>query len=228
MNFKNSIQNQAGAVNLIEKDMAYLLGALRDGCFIRNERNYTYRIRIYQKNREWIEILSKMTHKLFKKQPTITLDKRDNVWNLMINSREIYEKLTEISDYTGNQKTWNVPRLVLNSPLEIQKEFIKGFFDSEGGVPHVEKRAVEPKDIRVELTQANRECLEEVKGITQKLGIKTGKVCGPYYKKGFKDPVYRLKIHGIKEVAKFSKIIGSLHPEKRKRLDIVCETLDKA
>lgn len=50
MNLKNSIQNQAKVMNPIERDMAYLLGAMRDGCFIRNEKYHTYRIRIYQKN----------------------------------------------------------------------------------------------------------------------------------------------------------------------------------
>ena len=116
---KNSIQNQAEALNLIEKDMAYLLGALRDGCFTRNSKHYTYRIRIYQKNKEWIETLSKIIKQLFKKEPIISLDKRDNVWNLMINSREIYEKLVRISDFSGNQKTWNVPKFVLNSTSRI-------------------------------------------------------------------------------------------------------------
>ena len=228
MNLKNSIQNQAEPLNLIEKDMAYLLGALRDGCFIKNEKYYTYRIRIYQKNKQWIETLSTIMHKLFKKKPTITLDNRDNVWNLMVNSREIYEKLTRISDFTGNQKTWNVPKIILNSPLEIQKEFLKGFFDSEGGLPHMENGNIEPKNIRIHFTQSNRKCLEEVKEIVQKLGIKTGKVCGPYYKKGFEEPVYRLKIHGRREVAKFSKIVGSLHNEKQKRLNFVVKTLVEA
>lgn len=225
MNLKNSIQNQAEASNPIEKDMAYLLGALRDGCFIKNEKYHTYRIRIYQKNKKWIEDLSEIIQQLFKKKPTIILDKRDNVWSLMVNSREIYEKLIVISDFTGNQKTWNVPRVILNSSLEIQKEFIKGFFDSEGGLPHMENGNIEPKNIRVHFTQSNKKCLEEVKEIVNKLGLRTGKVCGPYYKKGFKEPVYRLKIHGKKEVSKFSKIVGSLHPEKQKRLDIVVKSL---
>lgn len=215
-------------MNLIEKDMAYLLGALRDGCFIRNDRYYTYRIKIYQKNKTWIVILSKIIYKLFKKKPTITLDKRDNVWNLMVNSREIYEKLIAISDFPGNQKIWNVPKVVLNSSLEIQKEFVKGFFDSEGGLPHMENGNIESKNIRVHFTQANRQCLEEVRKILQKLGFKTGMVCGPYYKKGFENPVYRLSIHGKEQVAKFSRVIGSLHPDKKNRLDIVVKTLEEA
>jgi hypothetical protein len=185
MNLKNSIQNQPKASNLIEKDMAYVLGAMRDGCFTRNEKQHTYRIRIYQKNKQWIEKLSEMTERLLGKKPTVILDKRDNVWSLMINSRKIYEKLIKISDFTGNQKTWNVPKAILNSPLETQKEF----FDSEGGLPHMEKRKIEPKNIRVHFTQSNKKCLEEVKRIIESLEIKTGKVCGPYYKKGFKKPV---------------------------------------
>lgn len=129
--------------------------------------------------------------------------------------------MIDISDFSGNQKTWNVPKAVLNSSLDNQKEFLKGFFDSEGGLPHMENGNIEPKNIRVHFTQSNKKCLEEVKEIINDLGIKSGKVCGPYYKKGFNDPIYRLKIHGIKEVSKFSKIVGSLHPEKQMRLNIV-------
>ena len=205
----------------MNKEMAYLLGALRDGCFTKNESNHIYRVRIYQKNKEWIELLGGIAENLFGKKPTISIDSRDEVWNLMLNSREIYEKLVNVSDYTGSQKTWNIPREVLVSPSEIQKEFIKGFFDSEGGVPHVENGMVEGKNIVVHFTQSNEKCLEELKDMIQSLGIKTGKVCGPYYKKGYSDPFFRVKIHGRKEVAKFAHVIGSLHPEKQRRLLIL-------
>lgn len=203
------------------KMLSYFLGAMRDGCFIRNVKNSTYRIRIYQKNKKWIEELAKISEDLFGKKPLITLDKRDNVWSLMINSRHIYEAITRMSNYPGTQSKWNTPEVVLDAPLEIQKEYVKGFFDSEGGVPHVECGNVEPKNIRIHFTQSNRECLEGLKQIISDFGIKTGNICGPYFKKGYTNPVYRLKIHGIREVAKFFDNIGSLHPEKSMRLSLI-------
>ena len=141
--------------------LAYLIGALRDGCFIRNDSNHIYRIKIYQKNKEWIEILDSIIQELFGKKSTISLDVRDSVWNLMVNSKIVYQKLVEYSDFPGSQKVWNTPKFVLNSDLEVQKSYVRGFFDSEGGVPHIEERKIKPKDIRVEFTQVNKKCLEE-------------------------------------------------------------------
>ncbi len=204
---------------------AYFLGALRDGCFAINNKNSTYRIRVYQKNKAWIEDLANISEELFGKKPIITLDKRDEVWSFMINSRHIYETVTEMSNYPGSQSEWNTPEVVLNAPLEIQKEYVKGFFDAEGGVPHVESGSVEPKNIRINFTQGNRKCLEELKRIISDFDIRTGNVCGPYFKKGYKDPVYRLKIHGVREVAKFFDSIGSLHPEKNHRLSLIKESI---
>ncbi len=212
----------------IEKEMAYILGAIRDGSFIRNDKNSIYRIRIYQKDRKWIETVSNKMEKLFGKKPTISLDNRDHVWNLMVNSREIYEKVVAIGAYTGSQKTWAVPEAILSSPSDTQKEFVKGFFDAEGGLPHVERAEIEPKDICIHFTQCNKRCLEDVMQMLHRFGLKTGRVCGPYYKKGFADPVYRLKIHGKREVTKFSHIIGSDHTQKQARLKLVGKSLDKA
>lgn len=217
LNMKLKISVQEKPENLT----AYFLGALRDGCFIKNEKNSTYRIRIYQKNKEWIDNLAKMSVILFGKKPTVSIDERDCVWSLMINSKEIFEKVCELSNYPGSQKEWNTPKIVLNSSLETKIEYVRGFFDAEGGVPHVEKGWVENKNVRIHFTQCNKKCLDELKQIVSDLGIKMGKVCGPYFKKGYKTTVYRLKIHGIWEVVNFFDKIGSLHPEKNHRLSLI-------
>jgi len=221
MKFKISVQKESEKLKLT----AYFLGAMRDGSFIKNEKNFIYRVRIYQKNKEWIENLAGIAEKLFNKKPTIVLDKRDNVWSLIINSKSIYESVINISDYQENQIEWNTPNFILKSSFDVQREYIKGFFDSEGGVPHVEERKVEPKNIRIHFTQSNMKCLEELRMMIRKLGIKTGNVCGPYYKKGFENPIFRLKIHGTREVSKFADIVGSYHKEKLNRLSIISKQI---
>jgi len=205
----------------LNQEVAYIIGAMRDGSFIHNKKYGINRIRVYQKNRIWIQRLSQLFESSFGKAPTIIKDERDDVWSLMINSVSIFRFLVKISEFNGNQKEWNTPTTIINSSDETKKEFIKGFFDSEGGVPHIEKRDIEPKNIRVHFTQANKRCLEELMEMIQSFDIKTGKVCGPYYKMGYPNPIYRLKIHGISNVAKFHDIIGSIHPEKELRLKII-------
>lgn len=205
----------------VNREIAYILGAMRDGSFIRNKTYGIHRIMVYQKNKIWIERVSALFEISFGKKPTIQKDNRDNVWSLMVNSVEIFRSLVKIGEYNGNQKDWNTPSFIIKAHPEVKKEYIKGFFDAEGGVPHIEKRRIEPKNIRIHFTQSNKKCLEEIKQMIEFFGIKTGRVCGPYYKKGYSDPIHRLKIHGISKVAKFNKIIGSMHPEKQIRLHII-------
>ncbi len=204
-------------------DTAYIIGALRDGCFTRNEKYYVYRVRIYQKNKEWLEKISDKFHQTFGKMPTIKHDSRDNVWCLVLDSKDIFQKLVKLSEFPGNQKTWKTPRFVLEAPKEIKKAYICGFFDAEGGVPHIEKKEQEQKNIRIYFSQVSQEALIELKSLIEGFDIKCGKVSGPYFKKGFKHPTYGLRIHGISEVAKFSTLIGSLHHEKILRLKTIEE-----
>ena len=210
-------------MNSIEMNAAYIIGALRDGCFTRNKKYYVYRVRIYQKNKEWLEKVADKFHEAFGKMPTIKHDKRDGVWCLILDSKSIYQKLLDMSEFPGNQKIWKTPKFVLEAPKEIKKEYIRGFFDAEGGVPHIEKKKQEQKNIRVYFSQVNKEALVGLKGLIEEFGIKCGKISGPYFKKGFEYPTYGLRIHGTKEVTKFSMFIGSLHPEKNLRLNAIEE-----
>ena len=202
----------------VNRKIAYILGAMRDGSFIQNKQYNIHRIKIYQKNQKWIKRVSNLLSEEFDVNPIIQVDKRDNVWSLMVNSVKVFKKLIGVAEFPGNQLEWNTPSKIMNSSREIKAEYLRGFFDSEGGLPHVEKRYIEPKNIRVHFTQSNKKCLEELKEMINEFGIKTGKVCGPYFKKNYPNPIYRLKIHGIRGVSKFNDTIGSLHPEKQTRL----------
>lgn len=202
-------------------DLAYLIGILRDGCFTRNKSNYIYRIRVYQKNKDLIDKIAKKFKNLFGKQPIIESDKRNGVWCLKLNSKRIYNKLVTISDYPGNQQGWKIPNWILKSTLDIKKNYVKGFFDAEGGVPHVEERDVKKKDIRIHFSQGNKEVLNDIKEMINLFGIKGGKICGPYFKKGYKNPMYAFIIHGVNEVTKFYHTFGSLHPLKIIRLKLI-------
>ncbi|MBI2667644.1 LAGLIDADG family homing endonuclease [Candidatus Woesearchaeota archaeon] len=202
-------------------NIAYIISALRDGCFTQQNSNYIYRIRVYQKNKIWINRLSNILESTFDKTPRITFDKRKGIWCLEINSKTIFKEIVKLSEYPGSQKEWKTPSWILKSSNEIIKSYIKGFFDAEGGIPHIEEREIAPKDIRIHFSQGNKQSLSELKSLIERFNIKTGKVCGPYYKKGYSNPQYVLMIHGIKEMIKFYNLIGSLHPLKIKRFEII-------
>ncbi len=205
----------------ITNETAYIIGALRDGCFTKNDKHHIYRIRIYQKNYSWIKQVSMLLEKSFGKKPKITRDKRDSVWCLTINSKDIYEKIVKMAEYPGNQKKWCTPKVIMKSSDDIKKNYIMGFFDSEGGVSRVDLKKFKNKDIRIYFCQANEKVLKELRKILLNFRIKCGKVSGPYFKKNYNSPVFGLRIHGIKEISKFHRCVGSLHEEKRTRLEII-------
>ena len=202
------------------KTLAYILGALRDGTFIKNEKYHVYRIRFYQKNKEWLLRLSQILFRYFGKMPRLLIDKRDNVWQLVIDSKKIFEYLQTTGEYPGNQRQWRIPKWIIQGGKETQKGYVKGFFDSEGGIPHFEKGAIKPKNAKIYFAQASKECLQDLKVILTELDFKTGMVSGPYYKKNYINPIFALRIHGIGEMVKFSRRIGSMHPEKIRRFEI--------
>jgi len=204
-------------------EIAYILGSLRDGCFTENKKYHIYRIRFYQKNKAWLLNLSNIIEKIFGKKPTITLDKRDNVWCLILNSKPIYTEIKKISEYPGNQKAWIIPSWIMNSSQDVKKSYVKGFFDSEGGITKVDKKTFKPKDIRIYFCQANKKCLVQLRSLIESENIKCGIISGPYFKKGYKYPVYGFRIHGVKQVIKFYKSIGTEHPEKINRFKIISD-----
>ena len=75
----------------MDEIFAYIIGAMRDGTFTKNKKHYIYRIRIYQKNKEWLEKLSDMITEKFGKKPGLVCDNRSGLWCLLVNSRRIYE-----------------------------------------------------------------------------------------------------------------------------------------
>lgn len=219
-----SIQKQSETdLNVIETNTAYIIGALRDGCFTVNKKYHVYRVRIYQKNKEWLEKIADKFYQTFGKKPRIEYDRRDGVWCLILDSKSVYDKLLELSEFPGNQKIWKTPKTVLEASQDIKKAYIRGFFDAEGGVPHIEKKKQEQKNIRIYFSQVSKNALTELKTLIEEFGIKCGRISGPYFKIGYKHPTYGLRIHGIKEVAKFSVLIGSMHPEKILRLGAIEE-----
>ena len=46
-------------------ELAYILGAFKDGSIYKNEKEGIYRIRIYQKCKEWLIIIQQMFKDIF-------------------------------------------------------------------------------------------------------------------------------------------------------------------
>ena len=195
----------------IDKETAYLLGALRDASVdVRKGKNYE--IKIAQKNRKWLEILQKIISKKFGYEGKITKH-RGNYYILRITRKTVVEKIIELAEITTPQSRWNTPVIIKKQPLEIQKEYVKGFFDAEGGLPK------NPKKWKyISFDQKIKEPLEFVRSILLKLGFKPTNLT-------LTSNVWQFRLTRKNDIINFTLQIGSLHPDKIKKLHLLTKLL---
>jgi LAGLIDADG-like domain len=158
----------------------YLLGALHDG----TTRKLTYRIG--QKDREYIEFLLK---------GILSLDQKAWMYKEGKN-RHLY--VVEFSKSFLND--------VLITSNQDKIDYIRGYFDTDGGVSR------NPK-VRyyIYFAQKNLKDLKELKGYLADLGIICGVIHNPSKNA---DPNYWRFFVNVKSYEKFAQIIGSWHPVK--------------
>ena len=165
--------------------LAYLQGAMHDASL--NKRT---RIRFTQKNREWLEILKELLARIGSKSWIYKEGKNRNVYAL-----ETVSKLLNFSF-----------RMTSLKHLDEVRSYVRGFFDAEGGIPQTKDR------FYIQLVQKNQEKIGELKGMLEKLKIRSGKIHNPSKKV---DPNYWRIFISSADHKKFAKEIGSSHPVKR-------------
>ena len=159
---------------------AYLLGALHDGTV----RKLTYRI--VQKDQEYIEFLAEGIQSLGRK-----------AWMY----REVKTRHLYVVEFS---KTF-LKDFVIET-IQDRIDYIRGYFDAEGGVPR------DPK-VRYYLyfAQKNLEEIEEIKSWLEQLGIRCGSIHNPSKKA---DPNYWRFFIRTESCIEFAQLIGSWHPVK--------------
>lgn len=176
-------------------ELAYLVGALRDGTIARCGK---YEVSYSQKNIEWLKILKDMIIKVFK--PSNELAIRNN--RVTLSNRPIFEYFHRIFDVPiGKKDLWNTPSVIKSSSIDIQRYYIRGFFDADGL----------SRDLG--FCQVNKESILFVKDTLERLGIKTGKL----QLKKQRDKIIYVFNTSRKSHIHFIKLIGSLNPSKQKR-----------
>lgn len=165
---------------------AYLQGALHDASLNKGKR-----FRFTQKERAWLVLLQEMFRVLGYK-----------AWIYREGNRSVYtlETLAVFLDFVFDPLT-----------LETDRErisYIRGFFDAEGGVPHIRSAK-----FYIQLVQKDRVKIEKLVRMLDMLGIYTGKVHNPSVRV---DPDYWRVYVRWRSHKDFAKLIGSLHPIKQK------------
>lgn len=202
----------------LTEDIAYLSGAIHDGCLVKRKTIKRYDIQFYQKNQEWLKksVLVRLQRLGIE---TYIRGPRKNTYFLKFGNKRLYKTLEKYMN--------EIPYT-----LKFQLVFIRGFWDAEGSCPHVEKylngkrsRKKIPPQIGFH-QNGNYAILRDIRKVLMNLGIECGKISGPISRPVNKKPEFRFFIYSVKRIKKFFELIKPEHPEKRKRLLLLFETVN--
>ena len=199
----------------LNPQLAYLLGALRDGS-LPAVYNNQYEVQFSQKNKEWLEkTIVPLIEKAFKIKAKVE-SYGNQTRRVKIYSKPIYFFIKKFFEYPERlQVTWEVPFLIRTSPLEIKRWFVRGFFDAEGEINVKQKRIV----IHHSWAGTFPVVLIQLQEMLEEFGIES-KVSGPHEEKNF--PSFDLRIMRD-NVRLFYEKIGTSHPEKVIKFQLLME-----
>lgn len=178
----------------LSPQLAYLVGAMRDGTLARSGK---YEISISQRQNDWLRILKEIIMDLFhpSNEPAIRNHR------VTLSNRPIFEYLHRVFEIPiGDKNNWGTPTIMQQAPLNLQKYYVRGFYDADGLSHHLG------------LCQVNKEAILFAKEALEKLGIKTGKLS---VRKGKNHPLYWFHTARSSH-QQFIAIIGSLNPSKQR------------
>lgn len=190
--------------NNLVGDLAYILGALRDGGIgiYKGKRKKDYRTYISQYkdySDEWLEIVKKMLLRVFKKHVTIVKG------FLSISSKEVFYFLHNECGVQPNKKEWKTPRWIFYSTKKVRKTYIRGFLDADGSIPIRDSGRIE-----IQISQKQKEVLKELKQILSEFDINSS-VCKSRN-------IFKLNIGSKPSIINFFKKIGSFHPNHQRKI----------
>lgn len=177
-------------------ELAFILGAMEDGCLTKRENIGDFTIEFDQKNKEWLEKVSDCFQEVFGKTSSIKATKR-GFFRLRIHSREIFEGLEKLMKQRVS--------LINNSSFECKVNFLRGVFDSES--------SVHPNRFVIAISNKNTKLLSFCKELLNQFDIRTGSIC-----RSNKD-VFEICIFGKEKLMKFRNAIGFSHPHRKQKLD---------
>ena len=181
----------------MKAEEAYFAGALCDA-YLDRKRN---EIQLYQKNKEWLVKMNDLLYKIAGKKGKIF--ERD-VFLLRKRDKDMFAKIEQIVSEKPD-------------PMEF---FISGLFDSEGSIYLSSKSKIPVVDITQ--SEKGKHLLDWTQHFLEEKGIPS-KLNGPYKHRASKLEMYHLRIYGVKNCKRFFLLSPTLHPEKRKKIQLLLE-----
>lgn len=112
----------------LTSELAYFAGALRDGGL----STYKSELVISQLSKRWLEKrIQPVLKKVFSVKCKISGPrKKDNCYYIKFRSVALFALIKILLNWEKGK--WKTPKIILKAPLELQKEYIKGFWEAEG------------------------------------------------------------------------------------------------
>lgn len=156
-------------------------------------------------NKEFMEeIYPQLVARLFGVKIRTKYSNRDNTYDGSFGSRVIFRYITKIFGLQPGPKAKiaRIPRLILSSSHSIKASFVRGFFDTDGGISG-------GKDI--EFSTSSRKLCGEIKGVLREFGLNPKMYI--HHDKRYNKLHYYLFIRRP-ETRAFMDIIGSYNPKR--------------
>lgn len=193
-------------------DLAYLVGALRDGSVYYYARNRSYYTIFYQKSRLWLEhSIGSRIQTLFGLKYCID-EYKPSQFRLRVSSKRLYLLWRDLFSFPPEGLTqfyWSIPSPIMRGSSPVKAFYLRAFFDTEGDVSPLSSSTC-----YVGFSQKNVFVLEQLRQLLISLGISPS---APYLADS-KSDTYRIVISTKSNIFRFINLIGSEHPYKSSAL----------
>lgn len=133
----HGVSQEVKIPTFIDDDLAYLVGAMRDGGVHYDINNDAYKIHYEQEDRKYLENeIQPRLERVFDLETRIE-KRKDRVHQIQIASKPIHIIFSKLFEVREIQQFWDTPQLIKDAPPQIKKEYIRGFYDAEGTPEHI-------------------------------------------------------------------------------------------
>lgn len=194
-------------INLVNKEVAGLLGLLVSEGFISGENQKYYRVGLNNKDLNLVDFAYNAFENNFKeKYKKITRRENGSTEVISIDSKELYFELVEKYDLKLNSSVKVIPEVVLKSSKEIQKEFLRYLFEGDGSVTYNEKGSSV-----ISYTSYSKELINQLQILLLSFGVVSAKHIDGNGE--------RLIINGYNNIKAFNDNIGFVSKRKTSVLE---------
>ncbi len=202
----------------LTRDLAYLIGALRDG-YIGITQNKDYLVSYIGKDKEWLENINQKFQDTFGIALKLRPDSRGNCYYIERSSKPILHFIAHIFNHPiGKQKDWEFPS-IFTKTLEGNKwAHIAGIVDAEGHIrrPHESSRSTT-------ISQTNEPFINLLQKELMSLDVETSK----YPDKRRENALFLRTLANSRITFLTNYIKYSQHPEKKDKAKKLLKALIK-